>query len=76
MVRPVAGIPLLHVEEPSLSGSAQFAKSVFDRVFAVTGFLLLWPVMILLAVVVRLTSGGPVLFRQTRVGRDGASSGC
>ncbi len=62
---------MLHVEEPSLSGSSRFTKAVFDRTFAAIGLVLLLPVVVVLAVAVRLTSHGPVLFRQTRVGRDG-----
>jgi len=70
-VRPVAGVPLLHVEEPSLSGPARFAKSAFDRAFAITGLVVLSPLLLTIALLVRLTSPGPALFRQTRVGRDG-----
>lgn len=71
VVRPVAGIPLLHVEEPSLSGRARFTKNVFDRLFATAVLLLLSPLLLLIGVLVRVTSHGPMLFRQTRVGRDG-----
>jgi len=70
-VRPVAGIPLLHVEEPSLSGPVRFTKAVFDRTFGVVGLALCSPLLLVLGVLVRITSHGPALFRQTRVGRDG-----
>ena len=71
VVRPVAGIPLLHVEEPSLSGRARFTKNVFDRLFATLVLVLLSPLLLLLGILVRVTSHGPMLFRQTHVGRDG-----
>jgi exopolysaccharide biosynthesis polyprenyl glycosylphosphotransferase len=71
-IRPVAGLPLLHVEHPELSGARQLVKNVFDRVVAAGLVVLLSPLLITLAVAVRATSPGPVLFRQTRVGKDGA----
>jgi exopolysaccharide biosynthesis polyprenyl glycosylphosphotransferase len=70
-VRPVAGIPLLHVEEPSLSGPAQVAKAIFDRTFGAVALVVCAPLLLVLGLSVRITSHGPALFRQTRVGRDG-----
>jgi exopolysaccharide biosynthesis polyprenyl glycosylphosphotransferase len=70
-VRPVAGLPLLHVEEPELSGVRQFMKLVVEWVLATGAFLLLLPVMLVIAIAVRLDSPGAPLFRQTRVGRYG-----
>ncbi|MFC7592604.1 sugar transferase [Nonomuraea antimicrobica] len=70
-IRPVAGMPLLHVEHPELAGIRQFVKNVFDRLVAATLLVLLAPLLVGLAVAVRATSPGPALFRQTRVGRDG-----
>ncbi|NUR94042.1 MAG: sugar transferase [Kribbellaceae bacterium] len=71
-VRPVAGLSLLHLERPSVSGGPHLMKAVFDRVVALGIILLLSPVLIGLALAVKLTSAGPVLFRQQRVGRAGA----
>ena len=70
-IRPVAGLPLLHVEHPELSGVRQLLKNLFDRAAAVLALAVLAPVMAGLALAVRATSPGPALFRQTRVGRDG-----
>jgi len=70
-IRPVAGAPLLHVDEPELGGSRKFIKELFDRTVALVGLVLLSPLLLLLAVLVRLTSAGPAFFRQQRVGRDG-----
>ncbi|MEV0614921.1 sugar transferase [Nonomuraea sp. NPDC050404] len=70
-IRPVAGMPLLHVEHPELSGARQLVKNVFDRLVAAALLVLLAPALVALAVAVRATSPGPALFRQTRVGRDG-----
>nr|WP_229690886.1 sugar transferase [Sphaerisporangium melleum] len=71
-IRPVAGLPLLHVEHPELSGMRQLVKNLFDRVVAGLALAVLSPLLAVLAVAVRATSPGPALFRQTRVGRDGA----
>lgn len=70
-IRPTAGLPLLHVEHPELTGARQLVKNVFDRLVALTLLALLSPLLIGLAIAVRATSPGPALFRQTRVGRDG-----
>jgi exopolysaccharide biosynthesis polyprenyl glycosylphosphotransferase len=70
-VRPVAGLPLLHVDEPELTGGKRVAKAVLDRLLAAALLGLLAPVLIPVAVAIRLTSPGPALFRQTRIGRDG-----
>jgi lipopolysaccharide/colanic/teichoic acid biosynthesis glycosyltransferase len=47
------------------------AKRVFDLVISITGLILLSPVMLGIALAIILGSSGPVLFRQTRVGRFG-----
>nr|WP_231515395.1 sugar transferase [Herbidospora cretacea] len=70
-IRPVAGMPLLHVEHPELAGGRRLVKNVFDRVVAGLGLLLVSPLFVLIAVAVRATSPGPAFFRQTRVGKDG-----
>ncbi|GAA2283892.1 sugar transferase [Nonomuraea roseoviolacea subsp. roseoviolacea] len=70
-IRPAAGLPLLHVEHPELTGARQLVKNAFDRVVAAALLVLLAPLLLTLAVAVRATSPGPALFRQTRVGRDG-----
>ncbi len=70
-IRPVAGLPLLHVERPELTGVRRFTKEVVDRTAAAVGLAVLAPVLVVIALAVRLTSRGPVLFRQERVGRRG-----
>lgn len=70
-VRPVAGLPLLHVEEPELSGFRQLVKATVEWLFATVAFLLLLPVLAGLAILVRIDSQGAPLFRQTRVGKAG-----
>lgn len=69
--RPVEGLPLLHVEIPTFDGWRHTLKRTFDVVFAGTALVLLAPVFLIIAIIIRLDDGGPVLFRQTRCGRDG-----
>jgi exopolysaccharide biosynthesis polyprenyl glycosylphosphotransferase len=70
-VRPVVGLPLLHVERPEFTGSRRVAKGLFDRIVALVALVLLSPVIAGLALAVRLDSRGPAFFTQTRVGRNG-----
>jgi len=70
-IRPIAGLPLLHVDHPEFSGIRCLIKSAFDRAFAGAALVLLLPVLGAIALVVRFEGPGPVLFRQIRVGRNG-----
>ncbi|HEY6491772.1 MAG TPA: sugar transferase [Trebonia sp.] len=70
-VRATAGLTLLHVDHPQLSGPRQVVKDLFDRCAAAFGLLTLSPVMLAIAVAIRLSDKGPVLFIQTRVGKEG-----
>jgi exopolysaccharide biosynthesis polyprenyl glycosylphosphotransferase len=70
-VRPAAGIPLLHLDQAALSRPQRFAKRALDIVGAATLVLFLSPVLAACAVWVRVSSRGPVIFRQVRVGRAG-----
>jgi exopolysaccharide biosynthesis polyprenyl glycosylphosphotransferase len=70
-IRPIEGLPLLHVEEPTLSGVGWLAKNLMDRVAAALGLIVLAPVLALLALGIRISDRGPVFFRQPRVGHEG-----
>ncbi len=70
-IRPVSGLPLLHMERPELRGVRRLTKNFFDGVAAGAGLLLLAPALLLIAALVKVTSRGPVLYRQERVGKDG-----
>jgi exopolysaccharide biosynthesis polyprenyl glycosylphosphotransferase len=70
-IRPVSGLPLVHVEEPQFTGVRRLLKGAFDRSVSAVALLLLLPLLILVAAGVRLSSPGPVIFRQTRAGRKG-----
>jgi exopolysaccharide biosynthesis polyprenyl glycosylphosphotransferase len=70
-IRPVDGLPLLHVEHPRLAGGARLLKEVFDRLVAALLLVVTSPLMAGLAAMTKWRSPGPVLFRQVRVGKDG-----
>jgi exopolysaccharide biosynthesis polyprenyl glycosylphosphotransferase len=70
---PLAHEPLLYVEAPSL-GRAQLAlKRCFDVVVASFALVLVSPILLSVAIAIKLDDAGPSLFRQARVGRDGKS---
>jgi exopolysaccharide biosynthesis polyprenyl glycosylphosphotransferase len=70
-IRPFDGLPMLHVEHPRLHGGLRIVKEVVDRLGSLLLLGLFGPVLLGVALLVRVTSRGPVLFRQVRVGRDG-----
>jgi exopolysaccharide biosynthesis polyprenyl glycosylphosphotransferase len=70
-IRPVAGLPLLHVDHPELAGVKQVIKGVFDKVLAALTVIVLSPLFGLIALAIWIPDRGSVFFRQTRVGRDG-----
>jgi exopolysaccharide biosynthesis polyprenyl glycosylphosphotransferase len=70
-LEPTAGLSLIHVNAAESRRSRIVAKRVFDTAFALGALLFLAPVLAVIAVAVKVTSPGPILFRQTRVGKEG-----
>jgi exopolysaccharide biosynthesis polyprenyl glycosylphosphotransferase len=70
-IHPVSDLPLLLVEEPELKGRRRIAKAMFDRLLAALALLVLLPVLVVVGLLVRVTSRGPALFKQVRVGLGG-----
>lgn len=70
-IRPMSGLPVLTVEEPELGGVRRILKETFDRAFAAVCLLLLAPGLVLVGIAIRLTSPGPAIFKQVRVGLRG-----
>ncbi len=68
MLRPVAGLPLLHIDKPRYEGANRFRKAVVDRVGSAVITILLAPVLVGVAIAIKLDSPGPVFYRATRVG--------
>lgn len=66
----VVGLPVLNLSYSPLSGPNRYAKALLDRLLALMILVAVSPLMLLIAVAVRLSSPGPVIFRQTRHGGD------
>ncbi len=71
LVSEVAGVPLITVKGISLSRSKRLTKRVFDLALAGAIVLIGLPVWVLIALLIKLGSPGPVLYGQPRVGRNG-----
>lgn len=70
-IRPAAGLALLHVERPVASLGRQVAKIAFDRTVGVLLCVLAAPVMVFVALAIKIDNPGPVFFRQRRAGASG-----
>ncbi len=69
--RPAEGLPLMHVELPNYEGGKHVVKRVFDIVVSAAALVALAPLFAALAIIIKRHDGGPVFFRQERVGRNG-----
>ena len=70
-VDQIGGMPLLSIDAPRFSAAAQFSKRMLDLVGASLMLLALAPLLIVIAIAIKLDSRGPVLFTQPRSGRGG-----
>lgn len=70
-MRPVAGLPLIHVEKPQYHGAKRFQKRLFDIVFSSAVLIFGLPLLIPVAIAIKISSKGPVFYRQERIGLDG-----
>jgi exopolysaccharide biosynthesis polyprenyl glycosylphosphotransferase len=68
---PLGGLPLQRLHSVSPRGWQFAVKHALDRLGASVALFLLSPLLLAIAIAVKITSVGPVLFRQERVGRDG-----
>ncbi len=70
-VDEINGIPLIGVKEVSIRGWNLAVKRVLDVALSLLSLIILSPLLLIIAIIIRRDSPGPVLFRQTRVGRNG-----
>lgn len=75
-IRPVAGLPLMHLGRPRSQAATNSAKRAFDLVGATLLLLVFGPVLLVLMLWLRRHDGGPAIFRQERVGREGKTFSC
>jgi exopolysaccharide biosynthesis polyprenyl glycosylphosphotransferase len=71
----IHGMPMLGIRSFGLSRSSQLVKRLTDLIAAGLGLIAVAPLMLIIAIAVKLDSRGPVFFRQDRVGRDGQHFG-
>jgi exopolysaccharide biosynthesis polyprenyl glycosylphosphotransferase len=70
-VEDLDGLPTINLSEAPMEGWSRFVKRAFDLVVAMAALVVLSPLMILIALLIWLEDGGPVLYRQVRMGLDG-----
>lgn len=75
-VRPVAGLPLVDVDRPQAINAGRWIKRAFDLAGAAILLLLASPILLATALAIKLEDGGPVIFRQPRVGLKGEEFDC
>jgi exopolysaccharide biosynthesis polyprenyl glycosylphosphotransferase len=71
MADHIGSIPIMQIRNPNLHGPARLIKRGFDIGVAVIALVVLSPLLAVVALAVRVEGGAGVIFRQTRVGRDG-----
>jgi putative colanic acid biosynthesis UDP-glucose lipid carrier transferase len=67
----INGMPAFSICDSPLQGMSAFWKRAFDIAFASTVLLLFWPVLVAIAGAIKLSSRGPVIFKQRRYGLNG-----
>jgi exopolysaccharide biosynthesis polyprenyl glycosylphosphotransferase len=70
-IHPVAGLHLLHVDKPQYRGAVKSRKLALDLIGATIWLLLLWPLFLLVAILIKMDSRGPVFYRAERIGLNG-----
>ncbi len=75
-VKPVAGLPLIHLDKPSTLKALKLSKRAFDIVVSCAVLIVFSPVLAFAAWRIRAHDGGPVIFRQARVGTRGVEFTC
>ena len=70
-VESFAGMPLVTLVQSPMTGWNQVLKRVLDLAGAILALILFSPLMLLIAFLVKITSPGPILYRQQRMGLDG-----
>jgi len=70
-IEEVAGVPMIGIREIGISGLNQLVKRTIDVIFSATALIIGAPLIALIALMIKMESPGPVLFRQERVGKNG-----
>jgi len=70
-IQDLDGFPVINIDEVSLRGVNRFIKLVMDRTVSALLLILLSPLILMVAILIKLTSKGPVFYHQERIGLDG-----
>ena len=65
------GLPLVGLRDPAIDGFDRVVKRTFDLVIATLILLVAWPILLLVALAIKLDSSGPIIFAQERIGENG-----
>lgn len=71
IVNMMEGTPAIIINEPNFKSRSVIIKRLFDVILCSVGVILISPLLILIALLVKLTSKGPILYSQVRMGLDG-----
>lgn len=69
-IQTLAGVPILEFKRTSLDGWGRILKRIFDIIWSIILIILLSPIMLITALLIKITDRGPILFKQERVGLD------
>ncbi|WP_028700463.1 sugar transferase [Acidipropionibacterium acidipropionici] len=75
-IRPVGGIPLVHIDKPQAERATTWLKRSFDVVGSLLLIICSAPILAAVAIAIKLEDGGPVIFKQRRVGMKGEIFEC
>ncbi len=70
-LRPIDNLPLFHIARPRHGGPSMYGKRIFDLVLGSAALAVILPAMLITALAIKFDDGGPVFFRQSRVGQHG-----
>jgi exopolysaccharide biosynthesis polyprenyl glycosylphosphotransferase len=70
-MRPIPGLPLLYIEKPQYRGAKRLKKRAFDFCFALAALTATLPILLVTAILIKISSKGPVFYCSERIGIDG-----
>jgi len=69
-VSNVEGLPLLHLEQPTFSGASRVAKRVLDLTISILGLIIISPLLLIVAILIKSFDRGTILYTQKRIGQN------
>jgi exopolysaccharide biosynthesis polyprenyl glycosylphosphotransferase len=69
-VSNVEGLPLLHLEQPTFSGASRVTKRILDLTLSIVGLIIISPLLLIVAVVIKLRDRGSIFYTQKRIGKN------